>query len=481
MQFIDRQSELSRLDSLMDSAGGLAVVYGRRRIGKTRLLLEWCHRHGGLYTVGDQSSQEVQRRYFATALETVLEGFGAVTYPDWGTLLSRLAKDAARRGWRGPLVLDELPYLALSAPALPSVLQRWIDHEARDAGLAVAVSGSSQRMMHGIVLDATAPLFGRSREIFRVEPLSPAWMPAAFGHRDPREVVACYAAWGGIPRYWELAAGLANTRDALDALVLDPAGPLHREPDRLLIEELPPAADLRPLLDAIGMGAHRLSEIAGRVGAAATALSRPLHRLRDMGFVTREVPFGEPEQRSKRSLYRIADPFMRLWFKVVAPHRAHLVAAPREQRLRVLDRLWSGHVATVWEDLCRQRLPHLTGPGLPMDGHAFSPGQRWWKGKAPEWDVVSMDIAQERLLLGEAKWTSAPVDAPRLERMLAALTARPAPELRAKHRPGTEVRVLFVPDLAGGTTVPARGPRVVTARELLTETTGSRAGALADS
>ena len=118
------------------------------------------------------------------------------------------------------------------------------------------------------------------------------------------DLVEHYAAWGGIPRYWELAAeesGAAVRR--IERLVLDPLGPLHREPDRLLLEEVPSAVEARPLLDAIGGGAHRVSEIGGRVGRPATSMSRPLDRLVGMGLVRREVPFGESEKKSRRSLY----------------------------------------------------------------------------------------------------------------------------------------------------------------------------------
>src|SRR6185295_11651812 len=130
MKFLNRAAEMERLERLARrEGGGLAVVYGRRRIGKTRLLLEWSKRHGGLYTVADQSSGEVQRRYFAEAVAEHLSGFGDVEYPDWRTLLVRLARDAQKESWRGPMILDELPYLVTASPELPSLLQRWMDHE----------------------------------------------------------------------------------------------------------------------------------------------------------------------------------------------------------------------------------------------------------------------------------------------------------------------------------------------------------------
>jgi AAA+ ATPase superfamily predicted ATPase len=117
MLFLNRVAELERLDELaVAREARLAVVYGRRRVGKTRLLLEWTARHGGLYTVADQSAPEVQRRYLALALTAVFPGFADVQYPDWAGLLTRLARDAQAARWSGPLVIDELPYLALGAP-----------------------------------------------------------------------------------------------------------------------------------------------------------------------------------------------------------------------------------------------------------------------------------------------------------------------------------------------------------------------------
>ena len=88
MRFLNREHELERLDALVARGRGFAVVYGRRRIGKTRLLVEWVRRHGGVYTVADQSAAEVQRRYLAEAIAVRLPGFADVAYRDWRSLLT---------------------------------------------------------------------------------------------------------------------------------------------------------------------------------------------------------------------------------------------------------------------------------------------------------------------------------------------------------------------------------------------------------
>jgi uncharacterized protein len=453
MIFVNRQDELARLDRFAAAEeGGLVVLYGRRRVGKTRLLLEWAKKHNGLYTVADLSVSEVQRRYFAETLAAVFPGFAEVDYRDWRSLLSRLAREAQLAGWRGPLIFDELPYLVLASPELPSVLQRWIDHEARTARLQVAIAGSSQRMMQGFVLSGDAPLFGRAREILDLQPLPPAHLREVFDAPGGVRRVELFTAWGGIPRYWELAQDAGrDVATQVDRLVLDPLGVLHREPDRLLLEEIPSALETRPLLDAIGAGAHRVSEIAGRLGRPATSMARPLDRLVGLGLVRRELPFGADEKGGKRALYKIADPFFRLWFRVVAPHRAQLASGTPAARRQLLTRFWTALCAQAWEELCRDQLPRLEPATIharpdPLGGR-WGPAARWWHGAQPEWDVVSASLDEKWVLLGEVKWSASPFDPKTLQTALRELAARPAPPLPSRLAGTRLVRALFVPEV----------------------------------
>jgi uncharacterized protein len=467
MKFLNRADELKRLERLHRAGeGGLAVVYGRRRVGKTRLLLEWCARHDGVYFVADQSTPVLQRAALASAVGRRLPGFGDVAYPSWVALLDRLAADAVGRRFRGPLVVDELPYLVTASPELPSVLQSWLDHAARQARLVVALAGSQQRMMQGLVLDGASPLYGRAVEVLPVLPLAPRWIAQAFPGFGPLEQLQTWTATGGIPRYWEL---LERERGPIlsrvERLVLDPLGPLHLEPDRLLLEEDPPAVELRPLLEAIGAGAHRVSEIAARIGRAATALSRPFERLVGLGLVRREVPFGESPRDTRRSLYRLADPLMRLWFRLVAPRRGLMLSSTSGARLKLLVEAMPHLLAEAWEELARASVPTLGSAGRFGAQRAWQPGQRWWQGSAPEWDVVSATDDDSVLLLGEARAWERPAPLGTVKAAARALRERPAPAVRTR---ATElVRVLFVPRVTRDVPAQVDGVCVVTAAEVL--------------
>jgi AAA+ ATPase superfamily predicted ATPase len=416
------------------------VIWGRRRVGKTRLLLEWARKYKGLYTVADMSSSDIQQRYLSKAVATRLPGFDEVTYSDWRSLFDRLAREALVHKWRGPLILDEIPYLIASSPELPSVLQQWLDHEAKKSRIAVAIAGSSQRMMHGLLMDSSAPLYGRATESLRLEPITPGYLGEALRLQDSVACVKAYAVWGGIPYYWELANPFGKRLDrAVDGCVLDPLSPLHGEPDRLLLEELPPAAALRPILDAIGMGVHRASEIAARLGQPVTSLTRPLSRLVDLGLVRRELPFGESEKSSKRSLYRIADPFFSLWFRVVAPHRALLAHCFESARLDLWRRSEQRIYSETWEELSRHVVPFFDDRKMHTERSPvrsalarygpWLPAGRYWHGKGPEWDVVAKSADNKRLLLGEVKWSDRPVSDRGVRRAISGLIQKGIPPI----------------------------------------------------
>lgn len=443
MRFLDRESEMARLDRLAREAhGGFAAIWGRRRIGKSALLMEWCRRHDGLYTVADRSLAAIQRESFAEAVASRFPGFADVTYPSWKSLFAALTLRAGAEDWHGPVAMDEFPYWVEADGTLPSVFQNWIDSEKAQGGLVCAIAGSVQHMMQGLVLDADSPLYGRVDEKIRLGPIGVGHIREGLGIESPTDAVRAYSVWGGVPRYWVAAERFgARLDDAVDELALDPLGVFHDEPSSLLQAEMPNAIGLKPYLDIIGAGASRVSEIAGRVGLPATALSRPLARLVEIGLVRREIPFGASGKDSKRSLYRVCDPFCRFWFRVLASRKSTFDNAPPQMRRLVWHRYRGGLFAETWEDLARggvaasERLGRLAG-----DGDYWLPASRWWQASEPEWDVVSVNDAGDKALLGEAKWSEKPFGNADIMRFAANLQMRAAPQ----GFPKDEVRVLFL-------------------------------------
>lgn len=403
MKFVDRIHEARRIsDAISLPHPSLVVLYGRRRLGKSTLLRRVLS-DADLYFLADRSEREFQMSLLARVAAARFPDFDKATYHDWESLLRALNH---RTDSPFTLCLDEFPYLAEQSPELPSVLQKLLDEKSLRYNLILC--GSSQHMMYGLVLDSTAPLYGRADEIIRLRPLRPQYLCEALGV-SPEEAVAEYAVWGGVPRYWELRARQGSLRDSLWHNVLSADGILYDEPVKLLQDDVKDIVKSATLLSYIGNGANRLSEIATRCNEPATNLSRPLRKLADLGFLEKETPFGVDPKNAKKTLYKIADPFMAFYYRFVVPYRSFIEIGRKMAVRNALDAHFNEYVAGEWERLCREAVF-----GNEIGGALYGEARRWWgsvingqgQPEAVEIDVVARSMDGQKLLVGECKWTS---------------------------------------------------------------------------
>ena len=282
-------------------------------------------------------------------------------------------------------ILDEFPYLTAVDASLPSQLQKWLDHSL-PRGCLLIVAGSSTRMMNALFLHRSAPLYGRARKLLQVQPMDYAAFCDACdlrpGDPDAFEKFACV---GGIPKYWEFVEAGQDAVALAESLYFDYAPYMEQEPRRILSDEGVIGLNAVAVLEAVGRGAERPSEIANRLGTAQTNLSRLLQQLLDASILTRELPFGESVRSTKKTLYRIADPTMRFWFRVFSPHQSRWRTYGVPEKRKLLR----DQAATVFEDMCRAR---------------FAGAQRYWESNV-ELDLVAPDPDdRQRLLVAEVKW-----------------------------------------------------------------------------
>jgi hypothetical protein len=278
-------------------------------------------------------------------------------------------------------------------------MQKLIDEKPK---IKIIICGSSQRMMQGLVLDSSAPLYGRAEEIIKLHSLEIGWIQKALDLSAIKSIEA-YSIWGGVPRYWELAKKYKNQEQALKDLVFDRNGVLHEEPSRLLIDDMQSTVQANSLLLLIANGCHKISEIAARIQIPSTSLGRPLSNLIDLGYVRRELPFGESLKSTKRTLYKINDPFLLFWYKFVQQNKSLLEMNLVDKVYDEFEKKFSMHVSGVWEDLARESTARLN-----IGGISWKPAQRWWgngkNGKTMEIDIVAESFDGKILLFGEAKW-----------------------------------------------------------------------------
>ena len=403
MNFVDRIEETARLrDALSREKSSLVVVYGRRRLGKSTLIKRVLS-DGDVYFLADRSEGQHQRTLLAKVVAQVFPDFDKLTYPDWESLFRAVNY---RTDKRFTLCLDEFPYLVEQSPELPSVLQKLVDEKQLKYNLVLC--GSSQNMMYGLFLDSTAPLYGRADEIMRLTPIRLPYIQEALD-LDAVSSVEEYAVWGGVPRYWELRENRNSLSDALWHNILSINGTLYEEPIKLFQDDVKDIVKTSTIMSYIGSGANRLSEIAARCNEPATNLSRPLKKLIDLGFLEKDVPFGIDEKNAKKSLYKIADPFMAFYYQFVVPNRSFIELGRRLPLEQALAAHFPEYVSMHWEKLCRDAVT-----GNMVNGIVYGKAKRWWgpvlnEDKKPEQieiDVMAESLDKKYLLVGECKWTN---------------------------------------------------------------------------
>ncbi|MGZ3797628.1 MAG: AAA family ATPase, partial [Pseudobdellovibrionaceae bacterium] len=318
MKFINRVWEINELDKYSKS-GKLMVIYGRRRVGKTTLITHWLKSKKGVYSQAIEGSSLLQIGQVCEDLREILKS--EIQPQNWVQFFELLEKSVNENTI---ICLDEFPYLVESDPSLPSILQKWMDHK-KHSKINFILSGSSQKMMHSIFLNHSSPLFGRATRVLKVEPMTYIDFCAACGlNKKNMESFILYSMVGGLPKYWEALNVIKECEsiDLANLLYFDRGALLENEPRRILSDEKVEGITPVSVLEAIGRGSHRPSEISSRIGVKQSSLSKVFSQLIDISLIERQIPFGSPEKDAKKTLYKITDPMLNFWYSVYSALRS---------------------------------------------------------------------------------------------------------------------------------------------------------------
>jgi uncharacterized protein len=415
--FIGRSRELSELTRLYNSyKAELLILYGRRRIGKTRLITHWMEtaQPRAFFWVAEPTSSAEQLRSFSQAVfrfeAPQSQPPQDMSYGDWRTAfeaLSRLAETG-----RLTVIIDEFTYLLEAEPAVSAYLQHAWDHTLSKSNLFFIISGSHLGMMQRQVLSYQAPLYGRSTANLLLQPLPFGVTQAFFQNYSADERVAVYAMLGGVPAYWERFDPRRGISENIRAEFLNYNASLHDEPRLLLADFLRDPHNYVSIFRAIASGAGTPKEISRYSGLEEKHIPQYLSVLADTGFIARRVPVTQPPV-SRMGRHYITDPFLRFYYRFLARRQSQLALGVDEQALTEIKRHLLDFIGTyTWEELCQEWLLRATGHSqLP-----FLPDQVGgaWTRKA-QVDVVGINTMEKTLILGECKWSPRAMDLDVLE------------------------------------------------------------------
>ena len=387
VRFVDREEELRALSERLSGENfELIVIYGRRRVGKTRLVLEAVKDVPHVYYLAVEGDN---LRHFR---ETASRVFPEVKYAgeNWESLLHALKGRM--------IIIDEFPNLIKEDPSVLSLFQRAIDTDLLNSKTKLILLGSSVSIMTEKVLSYKSPLYGRRTGSMKLKPLRFFHLREFFPRASWGELVEVYGMTDGIPFY------VAQVRlpfwKWLDRELRNPVSFFRDEVDFLLRYEFTETRTYRRILEAIAFERTTPKEIRDFIGMRHSDITPYLRNLIETGLVVREVPVTE-KPNSKRGRYYVADNFLAFWFRFIYPN----LSAIEEGVFDVgeIKRDYTHYLGPVFEKVARQFLIELNRAGeLPL---RFTKIGRWWR-KGEEIDLVALNERGKKALFIEVKWKS---------------------------------------------------------------------------
>lgn len=416
--FYCRENELGKLNKRYnDNQFECVVIYGRKHVGKTALIIEFCTGKPDIFfsalNATSQENLESLSRAIYEYKNPELVGSDAPIYPNYDAALQEITNLSKEH--RLIFVIDEYPYLARAENTISSRIQHIIDHTWQNSQLFLILCGSSMSFMEYQVLGYDSPLYGRRTAQFKIEALKYREI-AAFHHElTPEQLSLVYGITGGIPHYINKLGVKNNIDTALLENLFDTSAYLFEEPENLLKQELREPALYNSIITAIAGGASRSNDISTKVGIETSKCAKYIKVLLDLGIVQKETPLTE--KPGKKTVYAIKDQFFRFWYRFVPRNMTAItsgrIAAVYDKAIK--DHLHE-HMGLTFEEICKEYLLYYADD-LPF---TLSDIGQWWgtdktTRKEVQIDIVGKSADSNEYIIGSCKYRNEKIGVDELE------------------------------------------------------------------
>lgn len=416
--FIGRKQELVKLENLYKSGCfEFAVIYGRRRVGKTALITEFIKDKKAIYIMGVESNDKQNLENFSKSIIEYSSGIEAETsFLSFQAAMEYVFKLAGHE--RIILAIDEYPYVARSSKSFASTLQMLIDKYKSDSKLMLILCGSSMSYMEDHVLAYKAPLYGRRTAHMKLLPFDFEETCRYFQRFTGEDKALIYGIVGGTPQYLLQMKDTLSVEENIKNTYLNTASAMFEEPENLLKQEVREPALYNAIITAVANGASRLSEISGKIGEETNVCATYIKNLLTLGVLRKETPYGETA--SRKAVYSIEDNMFRFWYRFVSENTSIIARGGADLAYKRIEPFLYDYMDKVFEEICKQYLWKMMLAGkLPME---FASLGRWWGNDPIEKKQSEIDIMGEQdgntVLFGECKWTNEKVDVGVLELLM---------------------------------------------------------------
>ena len=414
--FYCREKEINTMNQRYDKGNfECIVIYGRRRVGKTALINEFCKGKPAIYfsALNASSQENLEALSKAIYLYKNPGEIRAPVYQNYENALEAVTEIAKER--RVVFVIDEYPYLAKAEKSISSRLQHVIDHVWQNGQLFLILCGSSMTFMEYQVLGYESPLYGRRTAQFKIQALTYREMTAFHQELDVEDQALLYGITGGIPHYINKLEVEGDMDEALKEHLFNASSYLFEEPENLLKQELREPAVYNSIITAIAGGASRSNEISTKVGLESGICAKYLRVLVELGILKKETPVTE--KPGKRTIYMIEDNFFRFWYRFV-PKNMSMISAGRIRQVYDLavKRFYPDYMGLIFEKMCQEYLLRYA-QNLPV---MLSEVGQWWgtdtkTRKEVQIDLVGTSLEGNEYLIGSCKYRNEKIGVNELE------------------------------------------------------------------
>lgn len=415
-KFYCREEELRKLNKRYHAGDfECIIIYGRRRVGKTTLINEFCKDKPTIF-FSALNTTEIEN------LESLSKSIMNYERPDMDAFPEFKTYDAAldeltalSMHERIVFVIDEYPYLAKAKPSISAMLQHIIDHKWNNSKMFLILCGSSMSFMENQVLGQESPLYGRRTGQFKIAPLD--YKESAVFHPDlsTEDNALIYGITGGVPHYINKLGVKESVDEALLDNFFDRSSYLYEEPANLLKQELREPAIYNAIITAIAQGASRINDIALKTGQENSVVSKYLGTLIDLGIVKKETPVTE--KIGKKTIYELADSFFRFWYRFV-PANMSAIDSGRIQKsyANSIKKNLPDYMGLTFEHMCRDYLLYYE-KDLPIELNQVG---QWWgtdnkNKKQVQIDIVGTPVEGDEYIIGSCKYRNEKIGLDELE------------------------------------------------------------------
>ena len=416
--FAGREYELAKLNELYNSGKyECVIIYGRRRVGKTALILEFIKNKKAAYFMALEASERTNLENFSKSVIRVTIGSNEnqPIYANFKDAIDAIGNQAKNE--RIILAIDEFPYIAESAKGFSSILQERIDLLLTKTQIFIILCGSSMSFMENQVLGYQSPLYGRRTAQLKITPFNYMETSQFFSKYNIYDRALLYGVTGGIPQYISLMDEKKTVEQNIVDNFFNSSSYLFEEPGNLLKQELREPQKYNDIISAIATGSSRLNEIATKTAIETSTCSSYIQSLISLGIVKKEYPIFN--DTPKRTIYRLADGMFRFWYRYTPRYISLIQEHAGDRVYGYIKSDISTYMGEIFEDICKQYLwKENLADRLPF---SFIDAGRWW-GANPilkseqEIDIFAYD--NDNAIFCECKWKNEKTDANILRKLI---------------------------------------------------------------